>query len=76
MMARVLPEKYSRSSALFAAYTAKSPAYLLAKFLDRKKPSLGTKMKSVAKRTASEALARMLAVTAMLVIAGFILYSH
>ena len=36
-------EKYSRSSALFAAYTAKSPAYLQAKFLDHKKPSLGTK---------------------------------
>jgi hypothetical protein len=61
---------------LFAAYTAKSPAYLRAKFLGHKKPSLGTKMKSVAKGTASETLARMLAVTAMLVIAGFIFYSH
>jgi hypothetical protein len=76
MMARVLPEKYSRSSALFAAYTAKSPAYLQAKFLDHKKPSLGTKMKSTAKRMASETLARILAVTAMLVIAGFIFYSR
>jgi hypothetical protein len=59
----------------FAAYTAKSPAYLQAKFIDHKKPSLGTKMKSVAKRTASEMLERMLAVTAM-PIAGFIFYSH
>jgi hypothetical protein len=33
-------------------------------------------MKSVAKGTASETLARMLAVTAMLVIVGFIFYSH
>jgi hypothetical protein len=33
-------------------------------------------MKSVAKGTASETLARMLAVTAMLVIAGFIFYSR
>jgi hypothetical protein len=76
MMAHVRPEKYSRWRALFAAYTAKSPAYLRAKFLDHKKPSLGKKMKSVAKGTASETLARMLAVTAMLVIAGFIFYSH
>jgi hypothetical protein len=45
-----------------------------AKFLDHKKPSLGTKMRSVVKRTASETLART--VTAMLVIAGFIFYSH
>jgi hypothetical protein len=42
MMARVLQEKYSRSRALFAAYTAKSPAYLRAKFLGHKKPSPGT----------------------------------
>ena len=33
-------------------------------------------MKSAAKRTASEALAQMLAVTAMLVIAGFVFYSR
>ena len=33
-------------------------------------------MRSVARRTASKTLARMLAVTAMLVIAGFIFYSH
>jgi hypothetical protein len=33
-------------------------------------------MKSVAKRTASEALAQILAVTAMLVIAGFIFCSR
>jgi hypothetical protein len=33
-------------------------------------------MKSAAKRTASEALALMLAVTAMLVIAGVIFYSR
>jgi hypothetical protein len=33
-------------------------------------------MKSAAKRTAAEALAQMLAVTAMLVIAGFIFYSR
>jgi hypothetical protein len=33
-------------------------------------------MKSAAERTASEALARMLAVTAMLVIPGFIFYSR
>ena len=72
MMALVRPEQYSRSRALFAAYTAKSPAYLRARFLDHKKPSLGTKMRSVAKRTAAETFARMLAVTAMLVIAGFI----
>jgi hypothetical protein len=57
-------------------YTAESPAYQLAKLLNHKKPSLGTKMRSVVKRTASETLARMLAVTAMLVIAGFIFYSH
>jgi hypothetical protein len=45
-------------------------------FLDHKKPSLGMKMRSVAKRTASETLAQMSAVTAMLVIAGFIFYSR
>jgi hypothetical protein len=33
-------------------------------------------MKPVAKVTASETLARMLAITAMLVIAGFIFYPH
>jgi hypothetical protein len=33
-------------------------------------------MKSAAKRAASEALAQMLAVTAMFVIAGFIFYSR
>jgi len=33
-------------------------------------------MKSAAKRMASETLARMLAVTTMLVIAGFIFYSR
>jgi hypothetical protein len=33
-------------------------------------------MKSAAKRAASQALAQMLAVTAMLVIAGFIFYSR
>jgi hypothetical protein len=33
-------------------------------------------MKAAAKRTASEAFAQMLAVTAMLVIAGFIFYSR
>jgi hypothetical protein len=33
-------------------------------------------MKSAAKRTASEALAQMLAITAMLVIAGFMFYSR
>jgi hypothetical protein len=33
-------------------------------------------MNSAAKRTASQALARMLTVTAMLVIAGFIFYSR
>jgi hypothetical protein len=47
-----------------------------AKFLGHKKPSLGTKMQSVAKRMASETVARMLAVTAMLVIAGLIFYSR
>jgi hypothetical protein len=41
MMAHVRPEKYSRLRALFAAYTAKNPAYLRAKFLGHKKPSLG-----------------------------------
>jgi len=33
-------------------------------------------MKSAAKRTVSQELAQMLAVTAMLGIAGFIFYSH
>jgi hypothetical protein len=76
-MARVRLEKYSRLRALFAAYTAKNPAYLRAKYPSHKKPrSRGVKMKSAAKRTASEALAQMLAVTAMLVIAGFIFYSR
>jgi hypothetical protein len=54
----------------------KSPAYLRAKFLGPKKPSIGTKMNSASKRMASETLARMLAVTAMLVIGGFIFYSR
>jgi hypothetical protein len=33
-------------------------------------------MKGAAKKAASEALAKLLAVTAMLVIAGFVLYSR
>ena len=33
-------------------------------------------MKDATKKAASEALAQFLAVTAMLVIAGFVLYSH
>jgi hypothetical protein len=42
MMARVRSEKYSRSRVLFAAYTAKSRAYLQAKYLGHKKPNLGS----------------------------------
>jgi hypothetical protein len=34
------------------------------------------RMKDATKKAASEALAQFLAVTAMLVIAGFVLYSH
>ena len=57
-------------------YTAKSPAYMRAQYLSQRSSSLGSQMKSAVKRTASEALAQMLAVTAMLVIAGFIFYSR
>jgi hypothetical protein len=72
MMAHVRPEKYLRSGAPFAVYTAKSPAYLRAQYLSHRKSSLKLKMKSAAKRTALQALAPMLDVTAMLGIAGFI----
>jgi hypothetical protein len=41
------------------------------------KPSLGRSgMKDATRKAASEALAQLLAVTAMVVIAGFVLYSH
>jgi hypothetical protein len=76
MMARVQPEntqghgRYSRLTPQKVPYSCKRNIFVM------ESSGPGDKMKSAAKRAASEALVQILAVTAVLVFAEFILYSR